>query len=52
MAAERSGALKRDQTVIKAISRNTGIGLAMVRAQKGLDGVDTPAQRHRNVPEW
>ena len=34
-AAERAGALKPGQTVVEATSGNTGIGLAMVCAQKG-----------------
>jgi cysteine synthase A len=34
-AAECDGSLKQGQTVIEATSGNTGIGLAMVCAQKG-----------------
>ena len=33
--AERRGTLKPGQTVVEATSGNTGIGLAMVCAQKG-----------------
>jgi cysteine synthase A len=42
-AAERDGTLKPGQTVVEATSGNTGIGLAMVCAQKGYGLVVTMA---------
>src|SRR5260221_6708219 len=42
-AAKRSGTLKPGQTVVEATSGNTGIGLAMVCAQKGYPLVVTMA---------
>ena len=42
--AEQSGALSSGQTVVEATSGNTGIGLAMVCAQKGYPLVVTMAE--------
>jgi cysteine synthase A len=44
-AAERAGELKPGQTVVEATSGNTGIGLAMVCAQKGYPLVVTMAEQ-------
>jgi cysteine synthase A len=42
--AEQTGALKPGQTVVEATSGNTGIGLAMVCAQKGYPLVVTMSE--------
>jgi cysteine synthase len=44
--AEHTGALKRGQTVMEATSGNTGIGLAMVCAQKGYPVVVTMTETY------
>src|ERR1043166_6955239 len=46
--AERRGTLKPGQTVVEATSGNTGIGLAMVCAQKGYPLVVTMAESFRS----
>lgn len=43
-AAEKDGSLKPGQTIVEATSGNTGIGLAMVCAQKGYPLVVTMAE--------
>ncbi|WP_317056665.1 cysteine synthase A [Roseovarius rhodophyticola] len=43
-AAERDGSLRPGQTIVEATSGNTGIGLAMVCAQKGYPLVVTMAE--------
>ena len=43
-SAEKDGSLKPGQTVIEATSGNTGIGLAMVCAQKGYPFVAVMAE--------
>src|SRR5215475_9701924 len=43
-AAEKSGELKPGQTVIEATSGNTGIGLAMVCAERGYPFVSVMAE--------
>src|SRR4026208_1407056 len=54
--AERSGKLKPGQTVIEATSGNTGIGLAMVGAQKGyplvVTMVETFSVERRKLPRF
>jgi len=44
LAAEKSGALKKGQTVVEATSGNTGIAVAMVCAQRGYPCVITMAE--------
>ncbi|MEC1793146.1 cysteine synthase A [Bacillus vallismortis] len=52
-AAEREGKLKAGDTIIEPTSGNTGIGLAMVAAAKGLKAIlvmpDTMSMERRNL---
>ncbi|WP_431804776.1 cysteine synthase A [Halobacillus andaensis] len=52
-AAEESGDLKEDDTIVEPTSGNTGIGLAMIAAAKGYRTVlvmpDTMSQERRNL---
>ncbi|MBE4906687.1 cysteine synthase A [Bacillus luteolus] len=52
-AAEREGKLKQGDTIIEPTSGNTGIGLAMVAAAKGIKAIlvmpDTMSMERRNL---